>query len=158
MYTWKSWNAHVILQLPICRCPWAKVKKWPWPSITSLIQLVVCIYQLSGHRLQWFLKNPLFSIFPIEMPKFPNLTLPLNRSWSTKGHHLNKLWWARVPNATYQVWWKSVHRFQRRRFLKGFYHIWAWWPSWSCDQHHVHVFSFPFTWKHTYKIWLKMAQ
>ena len=18
-------------------------------------------------------------------------------------------------------------------FLKGFYHIWAWWPSWSCD-------------------------
>ena len=22
-------------------------------------------------------------------------------------------------------------------FLKGFYHIWAWRPSWSCDQHHV---------------------
>ena len=22
-------------------------------------------------------------------------------------------------------------------FLKGFYHIGAWWPSWSCDQHHV---------------------
>ena len=18
--------------------------------------------------------------------------------------------------------------------LKGFYHIWVWWPSWSCDQ------------------------
>ena len=26
-----------------------------------------------------------------------------------------------------------------------FYHIWAWWPSWSCDQHHVHGFSFPYT-------------
>ena len=26
--------------------------------------------------LQWFLKNPLFSLFPIEKPKFPNLTLP----------------------------------------------------------------------------------
>ena len=25
--------------------------------------------------------------------------------------------------------------FQRRRYLKGFYHIWAWRPSWSCDQH-----------------------
>ena len=37
------------------------------------------------------------------------------------------------PNATYQVLWKSVHRFQRRNFFKGFYHIWAWWPSWSCD-------------------------
>ena len=29
--------------------------------------------------------------------------------------------------------------------LKGFYHIWAWWPSWSCDQHHVNKFSFPCT-------------
>ena len=19
------------------------------------------------------------------------------------------------------------------KFLSGFYHIWAWWPSWSCD-------------------------
>ena len=24
-----------------------------------------------------------------------------------------------------------------KRFLKGFYHIWAWRPSCSCDQHHV---------------------
>ena len=23
--------------------------------------------------------------------------------------------------------------------------IWAWWPSWSCDQHHVIRFSFPCT-------------
>ena len=22
----------------------------------------------------------------------------------------------------------------RRRFLKGFYHVRAWWPAWSCDQ------------------------
>ena len=22
--------------------------------------------------------------------------------------------------------------------MKGFYHIWAWRPSWSCDQHHFH--------------------
>ena len=27
-------------------------------------------------------------------------------------------------------------------FLKGFYHIWACWPSWSCDQHHIIKFSF----------------
>ena len=43
--------------------------------IPSRSQLVVCIYQLSGHRLQYFLKNPLFSLFP-KKPKFPNLTLP----------------------------------------------------------------------------------
>ena len=27
--------------------------------------------------------------------------------------------------------------------LKGFYHIRHWWPSWSCDQHHVIRFLFP---------------
>ena len=32
-----------------------------------------------------------------------------------------------------QVSLKSIYWFQRRRYLKGFYHIWAWWPSWSCD-------------------------
>ena len=30
-------------------------------------------------------------------------------------------------------------------FLKGFSHIWAWRPSWSCDQHHIIRFSFPCT-------------
>ena len=51
------------------------------------------------------------------------------------------------------------------------YHIWARWPSWSCDpvatnilsfpllnEHQVNKFSFPCTQKLTYKIWLKMAQ
>ena len=37
---------------------------------------------------------------------------------------------------TYQISWKSACQFQRR-YLKGFYYIWAWRPSWSCDQHHV---------------------
>ena len=32
-------------------------------------------------------------------------------------------------------------------FLKGFYHIWALRPSWSCDEHHVIRFSFPCTLK-----------
>ena len=63
------------------------------------------------------LKNQQFSLFPIEKPKLPNLTLPWNRSKSTQGHHLYKLWWAGVPEAKYQVSWKSVHRFRRRRFL-----------------------------------------
>ena len=37
--------------------------------ITSLTKLVVCIYQHSGQRLQ-NLKNPLFSLFPIEKPNY----------------------------------------------------------------------------------------
>ena len=40
-----------------------------------------------------------------------------------------------------QVSLKSACRF-RRRFLKAFYYIWAWRPSWSCDQHHVIRFLF----------------
>ena len=27
-------------------------------------------------------------------------------------------------------------------FLKGFYLLWAWRPSWSCEQHHVIIFYF----------------
>ena len=33
----------------------------------------------------------------MDKPKLINLTLPLNRSRLTQGHHLNKLWWAGVP-------------------------------------------------------------
>ena len=39
----------------------------------------------------------------------------------------------RSMDASRQVSLKSIYWFQRRRYLKGFYHIWAWWPSWSCD-------------------------
>ena len=44
--------------------------------IPSLTQLVVCIYQLSGHRLQQFLKNPLFSLFTIEKAQITKFVLP----------------------------------------------------------------------------------
>ena len=27
--------------------------------------------------------------------------------------------------------------------FKGFYHIWAWWPSWSCDPDVGNKLSFP---------------
>ena len=32
-----------------------------------------------------------------------------------------------------------------KKILIGFYHLGAWRPSWSCDQHHVVRFSFPWT-------------
>ena len=41
------------------------------------------------------------------------------------------------PRCYKPVSWKSACRFWRRGFLKDFYHIWAWRPSWSCDQHHI---------------------
>ena len=54
-----------------------------------------------------FCKNPLFQLFPIQKHKGPNLTLPLNRSRSTQGHHLNKLGSTWALDATY---WVSRHR------------------------------------------------
>ena len=58
--------------------------------ISSYIQLVSAPTNFQVTGCNNFLKNPLFSLFPLEKPKLPNLTLPLNRSRSTQGHHLYK--------------------------------------------------------------------
>ena len=39
-------------------------------------------------------------------------------------------------------------------FLKGFDHIWAWRPSWSCDTDAVNKISFPLPKEAPHKIWL----
>ena len=39
-------------------------------------------------------------------------------------------------------------------FLKGFYHIWAWRPSWSCDPDAVNKLSFFLPKEAPHKIWL----
>ena len=41
---------------------------------------------------------------------------------------------------------------------KGFHHIWAGWPCWSCDQDHFNNFSFPQPVKTIYEIRLQSAQ
>ena len=49
-------------------------------------------------------------------------------------------------------------RFWRRRFLKVFYHMWAWRPSWSTNRNHFSNLSFPQPKDGPYKIWAKLAQ
>ena len=39
-------------------------------------------------------------------------------------------------------------------FLKGFYHILAWRPSWSCDPDAANKISFPLPKEAPHKIWL----
>ena len=39
-------------------------------------------------------------------------------------------------------------------FLKGFYHIWAWQPSWSCDPDATNKLSFPLPKEAPHNIWL----
>ena len=49
-------------------------------------------------------------------------------------------------------------RFWRRRFLKSFYHIWAWRPSWSVDRDHFSNLSFPQPEEAPHEIWATLAQ
>ena len=71
---------------------------------------------------------------------------------------MNKLGRPHIPNATYQVPRSSAFWFWRRRFLKGFYHIWAWPPSWSCDQDRLNKLSFLRPKESPYEIWGWLAK
>ena len=79
-------------------------------------------------------------------------------SRSTQGHHLNKLWWGQGPNATYQGPRSLALWFRRRRFLKDFYYIWAWRPSWSCYPDAPNKLLFPRPMEAPQEIWLRLAQ
>ena len=45
-----------------------------------------------------------------------------------------------------------------RRFLKGFYHIWAWQPSWSCDQNILYKFWLTYHKESLHEIWVQLGQ
>ena len=63
-----------------------------------------------------------------------------------------------VPDDLWKDSLRRHPRFWRRRFFKGFYHIWAWRPSWSMDRDHFSNFSFPQPKEAPYEIWAKLAQ
>ena len=94
----------------ICKYTGAKVKKCHWPSIPS------CLH-LPTFRSQSAIVSEISTVFTFLYRKawVTKFDLAVNRSRSTQGHHLNKIWWAGVPNATNQVSCKSVHQFWRSR-------------------------------------------
>ena len=71
---------------------------------------------------------------------------------------MNKLGRPYIPSATYEVPRSLAFWFWRRRFLKGFYQIWAWRPSWSRDQEHLNKLSFPHPKESPYEILVQLAQ
>ena len=71
---------------------------------------------------------------------------------------MNKLGRPNTPNATYQVQRSSVSWFWRRRFLKGFYHIWAWRPSWSFDLNVLNKFLLTYHKKSSHEILVQLGQ
>ena len=70
---------------------------------------------------------------------------------------MNKLGRPNIQNVTYQVPRSSAFWFWRRRFLKGFYHIWACRPSWSCDQTILYKSWLTCCKESSYKIWVQLA-
>ena len=68
--------------------PWGQGQEMTLTFLT-FISSISCLH-LPTFRSQASEKSTVFN-FPIEKPKLPNLTLPLNRSRSTQGHNLNKL-------------------------------------------------------------------
>ena len=42
----------------------------------------------------------------------------------------------------------------QEKIFEGFYHIWAWRPSWSCDLDYLYILSFPLPQEVPHKIWL----
>ena len=42
----------------------------------------------------------------------------------------------------------------KKIFLKGLYHIWVWWSSWSCDWEHLCKLSFSHPKELPYEIWI----
>ena len=45
-----------------------------------------------------------------------------------------------------------------KKIFKGFYYIWAWRPSWSCDLDHLYKLSFPLPKEAPHEIWLLIGQ
>ena len=45
-----------------------------------------------------------------------------------------------------------------KKTFNGFYHIWAWWPSWSCNLDNLNKLLFPHCKEAPHEIWLQSDQ
>ena len=95
-----------------------------------------------------FPSNDILTVFPIQM----------HWSRSSQGHDLYIYCSTISMDASHQVSLKSIYWFQRRRYLKGFYHIWAWRPSWSCALDYLYIHWFPHPIDASQKIWHQLAK
>ena len=45
-----------------------------------------------------------------------------------------------------------------KKIFEGVYHLWAWWPSWSCDPDAANKISLPLPKEAPHKIWLWLVK
>ena len=134
--------------------PWAKVKKWPWPSILTYLhylnrlQVTGCDSSEKSKVFTFFYRSLSYQILPCHRigQGQPRVIIWTNYDGQESPMLHTKFCGNQSIDSREEVFWRV------------FYHIWAWQPFWSCDQHHVNKFSFPWTWKLTYKIRLWLAQ
>ena len=63
-----------------------------------------------------------------------------------------------VPNDLWKDSSPKASSVLEKKIFKGFYHIWAWRPSWSMNRDHFSNLSFPLSKEAPYEIWAKLAQ
>ena len=74
----------------------------------------------------------------------------------TKGHYVNKL--DRIHQSCIASFKVTGHLVPDRKIFKGFYCIWAWQPSWSCDPDLMNKLLFDQTMEAPHIIWVQTAQ
>ena len=95
------------------------------------------IYGHGGHLGQW--TATILAIFHSPAPG--RLQMKFDHNWP-RGKRFNHM----------------ASSILEKTIFKGFYQIWAWWPSWSTDSNHLRILSFPQHMEAPYEIWAKLAQ
>ena len=116
------------------------------PDLWELFKVIVLLgltYQVRMMNLASKVsKNQLFKIFNLNVLE-SKFDLDDKNVKVSLGSSFEQTWYRpHIPNVTYQVP-ISLAFWLWRRILKGFYHIWAWRPSWFCDQDHLNELLFP---------------
>ena len=141
-------------------CPWTKVKEWSWPQVHMRIfkYSIHTNFYITYCKSFWEIHH--LGIYPHKSTR--NQIRPLHKK--VKGQpgiiiSINLI--ERMSDVACQVSVISAIRFWRR-FSKVFaIYIWAWRPSWLCDNcvhNYLIKLSFPYPTEAPYEIWLWLAQ
>ena len=154
-FDWPSgfWEKPVLIFK--CKWPWAKIKKWPWPSILTHLHYLNR-FQVTGCKSSEKSKVFIFFYRKALVTKF-DLANKIGQGQPRV--IIEQIMIGRSPLMLHTKFCGNRSTGSREEdFWRVFTIYGVWQPIWSCDQHHVNKFSFPWTWKLTYKIWLWLAQ
>ena len=110
------------------------------------------IWATLAQRLQRRLFE-ILNIFPIQMHREANMTLPLKGQMSMYDHYFSNFgrWFM-------QRFSHKASLVLEKKIFKGFYHIWAWRPSLTIDSNHFSKLSFPWPREALNEIWAILTQ